>query len=127
MKSSKQHLLALQDKTVADLVKLVVLARVPTLDRVSALETENDALKSQLARAKTNQLAGEQDRDSDEEDARARAEAAARQKEAEVAVVPNPIHEYVEMLEEEVCCAVPCNLKNRKSCAKQRAAVTYGR
>ena len=69
------------------------------------MESENDSLRRQLAEAKKKKpLLEAASDDSAEEEARARAEAAARQKEAEeAAVVPNPINEYIEMLEEEVC------------------------
>ena len=59
--------------------------------------------------------------DSAEEEARARAEAAARQKEAEeAAVVPNPINEYIEMLEGEVCRGFHHNSSHRNRFEWQR-------
>ena len=95
---------ALQGRSVHDLVKLIDTARTPTVLRVSTLEAENDTLKRQLAEARKARPAGDVDSSgSSEDDARAKAEATARQRELEmVADVPNPINEYVEMLEEEV-------------------------
>jgi len=76
------------------------------------VEADNDSLRRQLAEAKKKKpLMGTASDDSAEEEARARAEAAARQKEAEeAAVMPNPINEYIEMLEEEVCCCFRHNV-----------------
>ena len=90
-------------------------ARIPTIHRVSAVEVENDSLRRQLAEAKKKKpLLGTASDNSAEEEARARAEAAARQKEAEeAAVVPNPINEYVEILEEEVCHCCQHNSSHR--------------
>ncbi len=87
------------------MVRQIDAARIPTTHRVSAVERENDSLRRQLAEAKKKKpLLERASDDSVEEEARARAEAAARQKEAEeAAVMPNPINEYIEMLEEEVC------------------------
>lgn len=81
------------------------------------MEAENDSLRRQLAEAKKKKpLLGTASDDNAEEEAWARAEAAARQKEAEEATVaPNPINEYIEMLEEEVCrcCQPKSSQKNR--------------
>lgn len=96
---------AWQGKTISELTKQIETARIATVHRVSALETENDSLKRQLAEAKKRKpVLQPGEAGSDEKDAKAKAEAAARQKEAEeAAVVPNPINEYIELLEEEVC------------------------
>ena len=95
---------AWQGKTIGELTKQIEVARIPTVHRVSALESENDSLKRQLAEAKKKKpVLKSGEAGDDEEDAKAKAEAAARQKEAEeAAVVPNPINEYIELLEEEV-------------------------
>ncbi|KAL0021015.1 hypothetical protein WJX77_006994 [Trebouxia sp. C0004] len=93
----------LQGTSIGNLARQIDAARIRTTDRVSAVESENDSLRRQLAEAKKKKpLLETTSDDSAEDEARARAEAAARQKEAEeAAVVPNPINEYVEMLEEE--------------------------
>ena len=108
-KAGPQHL---QGNSIASLAGQIDAARIPTTHRVSAVEAENDSLRRQLAEAKKKQpLLGTASDDSAEEEARARAEAAARQKEAEeAAVMPNPINEYIEMLEEEVCCCFRHNV-----------------
>ncbi len=100
---------AVQDKTITDLMRLIDVARIPTVHRVAALETENDTLKRQLAEARKKRLVAVQEGDDNTAEEGTRAEAEARQKEAEeAAVVPNHIHEYIEMLEEEVCSVKPC-------------------
>ncbi|DBB03290.1 TPA: Translin-associated factor X-interacting protein 1 [Trebouxia sp. C0006] len=89
--------------SISNLARQIDAACIPTIHRVSAVEADNDSLRRQLAEAKKKKpLMGTASDDSAEEEARARAEAAARQKEAEeAAVMPNPINEYIEMLEEE--------------------------
>ena len=93
-----------QGKTIADLAKLIDSARIPTAHRVSTLEAETETLKRQLAEAKKKKPRQASDAASDsEEDAETIAAAAARQAElAELVTAPNPINQYVEMLEEEV-------------------------
>ena len=103
-----QGMLMLQDKSIAALLKLIDIARIPTAHRVSALEAEVETLRRHLAEAKKKKStqAGSADSDEDKDDAGAKAKAAARQMEqAELVTAPNPINQYVEMLEEEVCCA----------------------
>ena len=98
----------LQDKSTTELLKLIDIARIPTAPRVLALEAEIGTLRRQLAEAKKKKSAQASSVDSEEEedDADAKAKAAARQMEqAELVTAPNPINQYVEMLEEEVCCA----------------------
>ena len=95
----------MQGNSIGNLARQIDAARIPTTQRVTAVQSENDSLRRQLAEAKNKKpLLEAASDDSAEEEARARAEAAARQKEAEeAAVMPNPINEYIEMLEEEVC------------------------
>lgn len=101
-----QHwLLYEQDKSVADLMNLIDTARIRTSQRVSTLEAEVEASRAQLAEAarRKSVQSGRAAAD-DEEEGGARADAAGRQREQEeLATAPNPINEYVEMLEEEVC------------------------
>ena len=95
-----------QGRTIAGLVRIIDTARIPTAQRVSTLEAETETLRTQLAEAARRKPAGsggvaaeEEQEDDDHE-----AEAAERQREQEeLKSVPNPINEYVEMLEEEVC------------------------
>ena len=118
----------LQGKTTQELAKLIDTARIPTVLRVLALESEVDTLKRQLLDAMKARPMGIIC-SSGEEDAKAKAEAAARQREVEmVADVPNPINEYVEMIEDEVGCLCRLHLQQRyqcmsgRSCACQREA-----
>ncbi|DBA69949.1 TPA: Translin-associated factor X-interacting protein 1 [Trebouxia sp. C0005] len=92
-----------QGNSIASLARQLEAARISTAHRVSVVEAENDSLRQQLAEAKKKKpLLEAASDDSTEEEARARAEAASKQKEAEeAAVMPNPINEYIEMLEEE--------------------------
>ena len=89
---------------MTDLVSLINTARIPTAQRVSDLEAETETLRGQLAGATGRKPAKKSGAAVDEEDGDARAEAAARLREQEELVTaPNPINEYVDMLEEEVC------------------------
>lgn len=105
-----------QGKTVADLVSFIDTARIPTAQRISTLEAETETLRTQLAEAarrkpaKSGGVAAEEEEDDDP-----KAEAAERQREQEeLKSVPNPINEYVEMLEEEVCLMSPLSLHRKK-------------
>ena len=91
------------------------------------MEVENDSLRQQLAEAKKKKpLLEAASDDSTEEEARARAEAASKQKEAEeAAVMPNPINEYIEMLEEEVCHCLHHNSSPRSRLEWQRHVFNY--
>lgn len=101
----------MQGKSLTDLTNLINTARTPTAQRVSALEAEVETLRAQLAGAgvargrpaRAGGVATQAGKGVD-----ARAEAAAKQSEQqELVSAPNPINEYVEMLEEEVCCTAP--------------------
>lgn len=97
-----------QGKSLADLTALINTARTPTAQRVSTLEVEVETLRAQLAgaggpRGKPARAGGAPAEAGQGVDARA--EAAAKQREQEELVsAPNPINEYVEMLEEKVWC-----------------------
>lgn len=98
-----------QGKSLADLVNLIDTARIPTARRVATLEAEIETLKGQLADpAKRKPVQSGRAAADDEEEGGDRADAAGRQREQEeLATAPNPIDEYVEMLEEEVRCTGP--------------------
>lgn len=88
----------LQNGSVTQLVELISKARIPTTQRVSALEAENDALRKQLAEAQCKRPArgAKADTESSDED-----EEAEPPQEVEE-VIANPIHDYISMLEELV-------------------------
>lgn len=106
--------------SIADLGNLINTARIPTAQRVSTLEAENETLRTQLAEAarrkpaRSGGAAAEQEQEDNDGQ---KAEAAERQREQEeLKSAPNPISEYVEMLEEKVnlifplpIFAEPCN------------------
>ena len=86
-------------------MNIVNTARSPTAQRVSTLEAEAETLRKQLAEAARRKPAGSGGAAAEEEenDDGDEAEAVVRQREQEeLQSVPNPINEYVEMLEEEV-------------------------
>lgn len=77
-------------------MELINRARTPTVQRVSALEAENDALRKQLAdaqrqrpakKAKEGAESGEEDEDEEADEPQ------------EEGVIANPIHDYISMLE----------------------------
>lgn len=84
----------LQDGSLTQLVALINKARVPTTQRVSALQAEVDSLRKQLAEAqrKRHVKAGQAE-DEEEED-----EGTPKPQEVEE-VIKNPIHDYITMLE----------------------------
>lgn len=91
-------------------MQFINTARIPTAQRVSTLEAEAETLRIQLAEAarrkpaRSGGAAAEEEEDDDGDEA----EAAVRQREQqELKSAPNPINEYVEMLEEEVCFMPP--------------------
>lgn len=101
----------MQGKSLTDLTALINTARTPTAQRVSALEAEVETLRAQLAGtggargkpARAGGVAAAAGKGAD-----ARAEAAAKQSEQqELVSAPNPINEYVEMLEEAVMLGNP--------------------
>ena len=95
-----------QGMSIADLANLINTARIPTAQRVSTLESDNETLRTQLAEAarrKPARSGGAAVEPEEEEDDGHKAEAAERQREQEeLKAAPNPISEYVEMLEEKV-------------------------
>ncbi|KAL3145195.1 Translin-associated factor X-interacting protein 1 [Trebouxia sp. C0010 RCD-2024] len=95
--------LTAQGKSLADLVNLIDTARIPTARRVATLEAEIETLKGQLADpARRNPSQSGRAAVDDDAEGGDRADAAGRQREQEeLATAPNPINEYVEMLEEE--------------------------
>lgn len=90
-------------------MNLIDTARIPTARRVATLEAEIETLKGQLADpARRNPSQSGRAAVDDDAEGGDRADAAGRQREQEeLATAPNPINEYVEMLEEEVCCTAP--------------------
>ena len=93
-----------QGTTIVNLVNLINTARIPTAQRVSTLEAEAETLRSQLIKAAGGKPARSGGSAKEEEDNDADAQQTERQREQEeLKSAPNPINEYVEMLEEEVC------------------------
>lgn len=83
-----------QNGSVTQLVQLIDKARIPTAQRVLTLEDENDALRKQLAHAqrsrpsrKANSTSETSKEDTDDETPQ------------EEAIIGNPVHDYINMLE----------------------------
>ena len=95
IQSASALAIELQSGSVTQLVELINKARTPTVQRVSALEAENDVLRKQLADAQRQRPAkkAKEGAESSEEDEDEEAEPQAEE------VIANPIHDYISMLE----------------------------